>query len=54
MVGLQPLEARLDPVHDVAARGAAVVRARAHRAEDLGGDDDVLALDAEILQRLAE
>jgi hypothetical protein len=38
----------------VAARGAAVVRLFAHRAIDLGGDDDVLAGNAEILQRLAE
>ena len=42
MVELQPLEAALDRIHDVAARRAALVRALAHGAVHLGGDDDVL------------
>ena len=53
VVELQPLQAGLDPVHDVAARGAARVRARAGLVEDLGRDDHVLARHLEILQRLA-
>ena len=38
----------------MAARGAAVVGAVAHRAEDLGGQHDVLAANAEVLQRLTD
>ena len=53
VVELQPLQAGLDPVQDVAARGAARVRSRAGLAEDLGRDDHVLARHLEILQRLA-
>ncbi len=49
---LQPLQARLDAVHDVAAGTAAAVGARAGLAEHLGGDDDVLARHLQVLQRL--
>ncbi|MGO7888608.1 aldo/keto reductase, partial [Rhizobium ruizarguesonis] len=41
-------------IHDVATRGAEIVRLVAHDAVDIGGNDDVLARDVEILQRLAE
>ena len=54
MIGLQPLQAAIDRVHDVAARGAALVGALAHGAMDLGGDHDIRPLDAEIPERLAE
>ena len=54
MVQAHAVEARLDPVHDVAARGAAVVGPPAHLAVDLGGDDHVAALDPEVAQRLAD
>ena len=42
VVGLQPLEARLDPPHDVHPGGAAPVEVLAHRHADLGGQDDLL------------
>ena len=54
MVEAEPLQAACDLVHDVAAREADLVGARADAAAHLGGDDDVLALDAEIAQRLAD
>jgi hypothetical protein len=53
MVELQPPRARLDAVQDVAARVAAVVGAGAGLAEHLGRDDDALARDLQVLQRLA-
>ncbi len=53
MVEAQPLEACLDAVHDVAARRAAIVGARAHAAMHLGRDHHVRALDAQAPQRLA-
>ena len=48
---LQPLQAGLDRIDDVAARGAAVVGAGADLAEGLGGDNDVGALVAGIGDR---
>ena len=54
MIEAKALQAGGDLVHDVAARQADRVRPRPHPAAHLGGDDDVLALDAEIAQRLAE
>ena len=50
----EPLQGGGDLIHDVAARQADRVRPRPHPAANLGGDDHVLALDAEIAQRLAE
>ena len=50
---LQPLQAGLDAVEDVAARRAARVRPRAGVAEDLGGDDHAVARHLQVLQRLA-
>ena len=50
----QALQAAGDLVHDMAARQADRVRAGADAAAHLGGDDDVLARDVEIAQRLAE
>src|SRR5215472_1993444 len=52
VVELQALQARLQPGDDVAARRTAHVRARARLAEHLGRDDDALARNLEILQRL--
>ena len=54
MIEAEPLQAAGDLIHDVAARKADGVRARPHPAAHLGGDDDVLALDAEVAQGLAE
>jgi hypothetical protein len=54
VVGLQPAQAGLHRIHDVAARGAAVVGPRAHVAIDLGGDDHVLSAYAQVLQALAQ
>ena len=54
VIEAEPLQAGRDLIHDVAARQPDRVRARPHPAAHLGRDDDVLALDAEIAQRLAE
>ena len=54
MVGLQAAQTGLDAVHDVAARGADVIAARADAAVDLGRDHDMLPRDLEVLQRLPE
>ena len=54
VVGLEAAEAGFDGVHDVSAGGADVVAAGAGAAEDLGGDDDFIAGDVEILEGLAE
>jgi len=43
VVGAQPAQRAVDGVQDVLARGAAVPRARAHRAHALGGHHDVVA-----------
>ena len=53
IVGAEPLQARLDRVHDVAARRAAVVGALADGAEGLGGEHEVGARAAGIGQRPA-
>ena len=52
VVELQAAQALLQRRDDVAARRAAHVRAGAGLAEDLGRDDDALARDLEVLQRL--
>ena len=54
VIELQPLQAAADLIHDVAARQADVVRARAHAPAHFGGDDHVLALHLEVAQGLAE
>jgi hypothetical protein len=54
MVELQALQARLRLVHDMAPGGAARVRALSHLAMDLGGDDQFLAGQPEVADRLAE
>ena len=54
MVDPKPLKAALDGIKDVPARIARIVGAGAHCAEHLGGDDHVLAPDAEVLQRLPD
>ncbi len=54
VIRLQPLQAGLDGVHDMAARRAHIVPSRPHPAVNLGRQDDVLASDAEILEGLAE
>ena len=54
VIGLEAAEAVVDGVHDVSAGGADVVGARAHAAEDFGGDDDVFAGDVEVAEGLAE
>ena len=53
VVELQPLQAGLDTVEDVAARGAACVRAGAHFAENLGRDDHAVAWHLQVFQGLA-
>ena len=50
----EALQAGGDLIHDVAARQADRVRPRAHPPEHFGRDDDVLALHAEVTQRLPE
>ena len=54
MIEPEPFQAAGDLIHDVAAREADGIRPRPHAAAHLGRDDDVLALDAEIAQRLAD
>jgi hypothetical protein len=54
VVGLQALQAGRHRVHDVPAARAPVVGAGAHLAEHLGGDNHVLALRPQVLQRLPE
>ena len=54
MIEPEPFQAGGDLVHDMAAREADGIRPRPHPAAHFGGDDDVLALDAEIAQRLAD
>jgi len=53
VIHAEPLQRGVDRLHDVLAREAARVSARAHRVEDLGGDDDLVAL-GEFLQGAAE
>ena len=50
----EPFQAGRDLIHDMAAREAHGIRPRPHAAANLGRDDDVLALDAEIAQGLAD
>src|ERR1043166_5754681 len=52
VIGLEPLQAARYRIHDVPARCTHVVRTAAGPAIALGGDDDVGALDADVLQRL--
>src|SRR5271170_1886831 len=54
MVEPEPLQARADLIHDMAARQADRVRPRPHPATHFRRDDHVLALDAEVAQGLAE
>ena len=54
MIEAEPLQAGGDLIHDMAAREADSVRPRPHPAAHLGGDDHVLALDAEVAQGLAD
>ena len=54
MVEAEALQAGGDLIHDVAARQPDRVRPRPHAAAHLGRDDHVLALHAEIAQRLPE
>ncbi len=54
VVGLEAAQAGFDGVHDVAAGCADIVASGAGAAVDLGGDDDVFAGDAEVLERLAD
>ena len=53
VIDAEALEAGVDGGHDVFAREAPVVGAVAHRAEDLGGDDQFLAARLELTQELA-
>jgi hypothetical protein len=50
VVGLEAAEAGVDGVQNVPARGADVVAAGADATEGLGGEDDVFADDAEVLE----
>jgi len=52
VIELQPLQAALHAVEDVAARRTPAVRAGRGVAEDLGGDDQALAGNLQVLQRL--
>ena len=54
VIGLQPLQAALNRVHDVPARGAAVIGPWPHVAEHLGGQHHILAGHADVLQGLAD
>jgi len=54
MIEPEPFQAAGDLIHDVAAREADGIRPSPHAAAHLGGDDDVLALDAKIAQGLAD
>ena len=54
MVEPEAFQAGGDLVHDVAAREPDGVRPRPHAATNLGGDDDILALDAKVAQGLAD
>ena len=54
VIEAEPLQAGGDLIHDVTARQADRVRAGPHAAAHFGGDDHVLARDAEVAQRLAE
>ena len=54
IVSLETAETGFDGIHDVSAGGAYVVAAGAHAAEDLGGENDVLAGDVQVLEGLAE
>ena len=54
VVGPEAAQAVVDGVEDVLAREAALVGVVAHRVEDLGGDDDLVAPRAEFLERAAE
>ena len=54
MVEAEPLQAAGDLIHDVPAREADRIGAGAGAAANLGGHDDVLALDGKVAQGLAE
>ena len=54
MIEIQPLQAADDLIHDVPAREADGVRARAGAAAHLGGDDHILASHPQIAQRLPQ
>ena len=54
VVRIQPLETFFDRGHDVSAREADGIGARAHPSPDLGRDHHVLARDAELLEAAAE
>ena len=54
MVGLQPLQAGLDTVHQMPARGAAIIRLVAHLAKGLGGNHHFVPPHPDITQRLAQ
>ena len=54
MIEPQPFQAARDLIHDVAARQADSVRPGPHAAANLGGDDNIFALNAEVTQRLAD
>ncbi len=54
IVSLQAAKTGVDAIHDVSARGAYVVAAGAHATEDLGGENDVLAGNVQVLEGLPE
>src|SRR6185312_13697286 len=51
VISPKALQAGLDFLHDVQTRGADLIRARAHPAKDLGGEDDILPFVSERLAR---
>src|SRR5690242_10155307 len=54
VIGLKTFEAALDRIHDMAARGAEIVGAGTHAAIEFGGDDNIRALGADLLEGLAK
>ena len=54
VIEAEPFQAGGDLIHDVAAREADRVRPLSHPGAHFGGDDHVLALDAEVAQRLPD
>ena len=54
VVGFQPLQAVVDRVHDVLARQAALIGVVSHRAEDFGGNHELVARRPEVLERAAQ
>src|SRR5215469_10345563 len=52
MIGLKPLEAGFDGVHNVAARSSDIIAAGPNTPEHLGCDYDIFARDPQIAQRL--